>query len=75
MPPSLDGPDFPSLLAAALANRHVVPLEVARTLLGSLLDEASLDQHTLLVWPDGEIGLWPTTWIRLILRAREMAAG
>lgn len=75
MPSSIDVPDFTRLLADALVNEQVVPLATARALLGSLLDEASLDQHTLMVRPDGEIALFPLSWIRLILRARELAAG
>lgn len=70
-------PDFPLpfLLTHALAHPRPVPLAVARFLLGPLLDEPGLDQHTLIVRADGDITLPPITWIRLLLRARELAEG
>lgn len=70
MPPT---PDFPHLLAEAHANHALVPLPMARRLLGDYFDDYDLDQYSLVMWPDGDIALTPTSWVRLILRAQDLS--
>ncbi len=70
---SADLPDFDRLISEARARPRPVPIEEARRTLGALFDEFELAQETLVIPWGADPALTPTTWIRVVRRAKEIA--
>ncbi len=62
-------PDFDRLLADASSQRRPVPLDEARRVLGDLFDEHDLSHETLVI-RGNDYAMTPTTWVRVVQRAK-----
>lgn len=66
-------PDFDRLISEARVRPRPVSIEEARRTLGVLFDEYDLAQETLVICQGADPALTPTTWIRVVRRAKEIA--
>ncbi len=71
---SADLPDFDRLISEVRACPRPVSIEEARRTLGALFDEYDLAQETLVIRRGADPALTPTTWIRVVRRAKEIAS-
>lgn len=68
-------PDFEKLIADAYANRKPVSLDHAKAELGDFFAESDLAYETVMMRGDEDVALTPTTWLRLVRKAKQKHDG